>query len=94
MFSLERRKKKKKKISHFSHYLYWSTAVSKNAVGEILSVCFCKIKCLDLWNAEMQGRRENGHLYHAGMNISKYKSVSKAFFILLEEMTFVLMAHY
>ena len=28
----------------------------------------------------MQGRRENEHLYHAGLNICKYKLFSKAFF--------------
>lgn len=50
---------KKKSQSYFSHYLYQSTTISKNVVGEILSVCFCKIKCLGLWNAKMQGRREN-----------------------------------
>lgn len=41
----------------------------------------------------MQGRKENKHLYCAGMNICKYKLFSKAFFILLGEMTFILIIH-
>lgn len=58
---------KRKRINGLICKLFYS----KNAVGEILSVCFCKIKCLDLWNAKMQGRREN--------EICKYKLFSKAF---------------
>jgi len=72
--------KKEKVCPVFPHYLYQSTTISKNAVGEIRSVCFCKVKCLGLWNAKMLGRRENEHLYHAGVNICKYKLFSKAFF--------------
>lgn len=75
----------KKKKSNFSHYLYWSATISKNAVGEILGVCFCKVKCLGLWNAEMQGRRKNARLYYADMNISKVQIIFQSFFLFFWE---------
>lgn len=84
--------KKKKSQSYFSHYLYRSTAISKNVVGEILSVCFCKIKCLSLRNAKMQGRRENIFIVLVWTSVST-NCFLKLFFILVGETTFILIVH-